>query len=125
MAGVGFVLDVGHPVVVQVGAGCETLATGFTLVGPLACVYSPVCVQGGGGGEGLVTEVTGVGALSCVGPHMSLQQARPVEHLSTVVTGEGLLAEAGQLPQLLLLLLGGLVLSGGSWHIVFTAASVT
>ena len=121
----GFVLDVGHPVVVKVGAGCETLATSFTLVGPLPCVYSPVSVQGGGGGECLVTEVTGVRALSCVGPHMSLQQAWPVKHLSTVLTGEGLLAEADELPELLLLLLGGLVLAGGRWKIVSATASVT
>ena len=49
VARVGLVLDMGHPVVVKVGAGCEALSTGLTLVRPFPSVNPPVCVQGGAG----------------------------------------------------------------------------
>ena len=49
VAGVGFVLDVGHPVVVKVGAGCEALSTGLALVRPFPGVNPSMCVQGGAG----------------------------------------------------------------------------
>ena len=38
-------LDVCHPVVVEIGAGCETFSTGFTLVRLLPSVDSSVSVQ--------------------------------------------------------------------------------
>ena len=38
-------LDVCHPVVIKIGAGCETLSTGFTLVRLLPSVDSSVSVQ--------------------------------------------------------------------------------
>ena len=38
-------LDVCHPVVIKIGAGCETLSTGFTLVWLLPSVDSSVSVQ--------------------------------------------------------------------------------
>ena len=96
VAGVWLVLDVGHPVVVQVGAGCEALSTGLTLVRPFPSVDPPVCVQGGTGRESLVAELAGVGSFPCVGPHVSLQQRRPVKHLSTVGAGDCLLAQPGR-----------------------------
>ena len=96
VAGVGLVLDVGHPVVVEVGAGCEALSTGLTLVRPFPSVDPPVCVQGGAGRKSLVAELTGVWSLPCVGPHVSLQQRRPVKHLSTVGAGDCLLAQPGR-----------------------------
>ena len=45
VAGVGLVLDVGHPVVVKVGAGSEAFAASFTLVRLLAGVDTSVGVQ--------------------------------------------------------------------------------
>ena len=96
VAGVGLVLDVGHPVVVQVGAGCEALSTGLTLVRPFPSVDPPVCVQRGAGRKSLVAELAGVGSLPGVGPHVSLQQRRPVKHLSTVGAGDCLLAQPGR-----------------------------
>ena len=39
-------LDVCHPVVVKIGAGCETLSTGFTLVWLLPSVDLPVPQKG-------------------------------------------------------------------------------
>ena len=95
VAWVGLVLDMGHPVVVKVGAGCEALSTGLTLVRPFPSVNPPVCVQGGAGRERLVAELAGVGSFPCVGPHVSLQQRGPVEHLSTVGAGDCLLAQPG------------------------------
>ena len=96
VAGVGLVLDVGHPVVVQVGAGCEALSTGLTLVRPFPSVDPPVCVQRGASRKSLVAELAGVGSLPGVGPHVSLQQRRPVKHLSTVGAGDCLLAQPGR-----------------------------
>ena len=57
-ARVGLVLDVSHPVVVQVGASSEALSTGFTLVWLFSCVDSSVSVQGRASGESFLTEVT-------------------------------------------------------------------
>ena len=62
-----------HLVIVQVGGGCESFTTQFTLVGLLSCVNPPVSVEAGAGGEFFTTEVTGIGPLSRVNPHMSLQ----------------------------------------------------
>ena len=118
VAGVGFVLDVGHPVVVEVRAGGEALSTRLALVRSFPCVDPPVCVQGGAGGEGLVAELTRVRSLPRVGPHVSLEQGGPVEHLATVGTGDRLLTQPGH-PLRLLRLLGtwgggGLVFAAGA-----------
>ena len=124
VAGVWLVLDVGHPVVVKVGAGSEALSTGLTLVRPFPSVNPSVCVQGGAGGESLVTELAGVGSFPCVGPHMSLQQRGSVEHLSTVGARDCLLAQPFFNP--LLLLLFSSLWSGGGGQLVLTArASVS
>ena len=118
VAGVGFVLDVGHPVVVEVRAGSEALSTRLALVRSFPSVDPPVCVQGGAGGEGLVAELTRVRSLPRVGPHVSLEQGGPVEHLATVGTGDRLLTQPGH-PLRLLRLLGtwgggGLVFAAGA-----------
>ena len=118
VAGVGFVLDVGHPVVVEVRAGSEALSTRLALVRSFPRVDPPVCVQGGAGGEGLVAELTRVRSLPRVGPHVSLEQGGPVEHLATVGTGDRLLTQPGH-PLRLLRLLGtwgggGLVFAAGA-----------
>ena len=118
VAGVGFVLDVGHPVVVEVRAGGEALSTRLALVRSFPRVDPPVCVQGGAGGEGLVAELTRVRSLPRVGPHVSLEQGGPVEHLATVGTGDRLLTQPGH-PLRLLRLLGtwgggGLVFAAGA-----------
>ena len=47
VAGVRFVLDVGHPVVVEVRAGGEALSTRLALVRSFPRVDPSVCVQGG------------------------------------------------------------------------------
>ena len=49
VAGVGLVLDMGHPVVIKVGAGSEAFSTGLALVRPFPGVNPSVCVQGGAG----------------------------------------------------------------------------
>ena len=118
VTGVGFVLDVGHPVVVEVRAGGEALSTCLALVRSFPCVDPSVCVQGGAGGEGLVAELTRVRSLPRVGPHVSLEQGGPVEHLATVGTGDRLLTQPGH-PLRLLRLLGtwgggGLVFAAGA-----------
>ena len=118
VAGGGFVLDVGHPVVVEVRAGGEALSTRLALVRSFPSVDPPVCVQGGAGGEGLVAELTRVRSLPRVGPHVSLEQGGPVEHLATVGTGDRLLTQPGH-PLRLLRLLGtwgggGLVFAAGA-----------
>ena len=118
VAGVGFVLDVGHPVVVEVRAGGEALSTRLALVRSFPRMDPPVCVQGGAGGEGLVAELTRVRSLPRVGPHVSLEQGGPVEHLATVGTGDRLLTQPGH-PLRLLRLLGtwgggGLVFAAGA-----------
>ena len=119
VAGVGFVLDVGHPVVVEVRAGGEALSTRLALVRSFPSVDPPVCVQGGAGGEGLVAELTRVRSLPRVGPHVSLEQGGPVEHLATVGTGDRLLTQPGHPLRLLVGLLGtwgggGLVFAAGA-----------
>ena len=53
-------LDVCHPVVVKIGAGCETFSTGFTLVRLLPSVDSSVSVQRRTGRESFLAEVTDI-----------------------------------------------------------------
>ena len=118
VAGVGFVLDVGHPVVVEVRAGGEALSTRLALVRSFPRVDPSVCVQGGAGGEGLVAELTRVRSLPRVGPHVSLEQGGPVEHLATVGTGDRLLTQPGHPLRLL-----GLLGTGGGGGLVFAAGA--
>ncbi len=55
----------GHPVVVEVGAGGEAFAADLTLMRLLAGVDAPVRVQRRAGREGLSTHVARVRLLSC------------------------------------------------------------
>lgn len=57
-------LFVRHPVVVEVGAGGEALATDGALVGLLSGVDAAVSVEGAGRGERLVADVAGVRLLT-------------------------------------------------------------
>ena len=54
----------GHPVVVEVTAGCKSLPAHLALVRLLAGVDAAVGVEGGRGGESLAADVTCVGLLS-------------------------------------------------------------
>ena len=67
-----FDLLMSHSVIVEVGGGCETLATSVASVRFLPSVDSSVRVQTGAGAELLVAEVTGIGSLSSVYSHVSL-----------------------------------------------------
>ena len=58
--------------IVEVGGGCETLATNFAHMRFLPSVDSSVSVQTGAGAESFVTEVTHVRPLSCVSSDVSL-----------------------------------------------------
>ena len=61
-----------HPVIVEVGGGCETLATSVASVRFLPSVDSSVSVQTGAGAESFVTEVTHVRSLPGVSSDVSL-----------------------------------------------------
>lgn len=54
-----------HPVIVEVAAGGEPLATDLALVGLLAAVYTAVGVETAGCGESLVTNHAHVGFFTC------------------------------------------------------------
>ena len=69
----GLDLVMGHPMVVEVGGGCEALAAHFTHVRLLPGVNPPVRVEAGAGGEFLGAEVAGVRPLPRVDPDVSLQ----------------------------------------------------
>ena len=79
MTGMRLLLDVCHPVIVEIGAGGETFSTSFTLVWLFPSMNTSVGVKGGTGGKSLVTIVTGVRPLSCVNSNMSFQQGRTVK----------------------------------------------
>jgi len=80
---VRLVLDVCHPVVVEVGAGSKAFATCLALVWLLSSVDTSVGVQRGAGGEPFLAEVTNIRLFSCMDSQVPLKETRSVEVFST------------------------------------------
>jgi len=78
----------GHPMVIQIAAGGETLSTGLTHMRLLPGVNPAMRVQTAARAKSFLAIVTHVGPLARVNSHMALQQAGPVKHLAAGVAGQ-------------------------------------
>ena len=85
----------GHPVVIQIAAGGETLSTSLTHMRLLPGVNPAMRVQTAARAEPLRAKVTHVRPFPRVDSDVSLQQAWPVKHLAACVTRQHRLRTTG------------------------------